>query len=107
MLVEVVSLTYHSPITIAVFTAEGGRDDDLEIALPDVSTVPNHEVMLLTIVEADDDRHRLAIRRVSIPPADIPYLVVVGNSLEPTDEELESLREALAYDIPIAFMTHG
>jgi hypothetical protein len=54
--------------------AEGGRDDDLEIALPDVSTVPAHEAMLLTLAEAedDDDRHRLAIRRVGIPPADTP-----------------------------------
>jgi two-component system, OmpR family, sensor kinase len=89
--------------------AEDGRDDDLQIALPDVGTVPAHDVMLLTVVEADgdEDRHRLAIRRVSIPPADTPYLVVVGSSLEPTDEELESLREVLAYVIPIALVLAG
>lgn len=89
--------------------AEGGRDDDLEIALPDVSTIPVDEAMLLTVIEAedDDDRHRLAIRRVSIPPADTPYLVVVGSSLEPTDEELESLQEVLAYVIPIALVLAG
>ena len=89
--------------------AEGGRDDDLEIALPDASTVPAHDAMLLTLVEAedDDDRHRLAIRRVSIPPAGTPYLVMVGSSLEPTDEELESLREVLAYVIPIALVLAG
>ena len=54
--------------------AEGGRDDDLEITLPPCSTIPADEVMLLTVVEAedDDDRHRLAVRRVSIPPADTP-----------------------------------
>jgi heavy metal sensor kinase len=89
--------------------AEGGRDDDLEIALPNVSTIPTSEVLLLTVVEAedDDDRHRLAIQRVSVPPADTPYLVVVGSSLEPTDEELESLREVLAYVIPIALVLAG
>ena len=89
--------------------AEGGRDSDLEIALPDISTIPADEVMLLTVIEAadDDDRHRLAIRRVSIPPADTPYLVVVGSSLEPTDEELESLRDVLAYVIPIALVLAG
>lgn len=89
--------------------AEGGRDDDLEIVLPDVVTIPANEAMLLTVVEAedDDDRHRLAIRRVSIPPADTPYLVVVGSSLEPTDEELESLREVIAYLIPIALLLAG
>ncbi len=89
--------------------AEGGRDDDLDITLPDVTAVPTREVMLLTVIEAedDDDRHRLAIRRVSIPPAATPYLLVVGNSLEPTDEELESLREVLAYVIPIALVLAG
>ena len=89
--------------------AEGGRDDDLEITLPDVQTVPTQEVMLLTVVEAedDDDRHRLAIRRLSIQPSDTPYVVVVGSSLEPTDEELESLREVLAYVVPIALVLAG
>jgi heavy metal sensor kinase len=89
--------------------AEGGRDDDLEIVLPDATTVPSNEAMLSTVVEAedDDDRHRLAIRRVSIPPDDVPYLVVAGSSLEPTDEELESLREVLAYVIPIALVLAG
>ena len=35
------------------------------------------------------------------------YLVVVGSSLEPTDEELESLREVLAYVVPIALVLAG
>jgi heavy metal sensor kinase len=89
--------------------AEDGRDDDLEIALPDVNTIPADDAMLLTLVEAEDhdDRHRLAIRRVSIPGAVNPYLVVVGSSLEPTDEELESLRGVLAYVIPIALAIAG
>jgi heavy metal sensor kinase len=89
--------------------AEGGRDDDLEIALPGVTTIPSNEAVLLTVGEAedDDDRHRLAIRRVSIPPSDSAYVVVVGSDLEPTDEELESLREVLAYVIPIAIVLAG
>ena len=89
--------------------AEGGRDDDLEIALPELSTIPGAEAMLLTVGEAkdDDDRHRLAIRRVSIPPLDTTYVVVVGTDLEPTDEELESLREVLAYVVPIAIVLAG
>jgi two-component system, OmpR family, sensor kinase len=89
--------------------AEGGRDDDLEITLPDLGTVPGDEILLVTVVEAkdDDDRHRLAIRRASIPPEDTPYLIVAGSSLEPTDDELESLREVLAYVIPIALLLAG
>jgi heavy metal sensor kinase len=87
---------------------EAGRADDLEIALPPLSTIPSHDAMLLTVGEAgdDDDRHRLAIRRVIIPPG-TDYVVVAGSDLEPTDEELESLREVLAYVIPIAIVLAG
>jgi heavy metal sensor kinase len=100
---------------LAIYDAEGrllaeaGRDDDLEITLPDVRTVPAEDVLLLTVTEAedDDDRHRLAMRHVRVGPADARYLVVVGSSLEPTDEELESLREVLAYIIPIALLMAG
>jgi heavy metal sensor kinase len=89
--------------------AEGGRDDDLEITLPPLDAIPDGDVSLMTVVEAadDDDRHRLAMRRVSIPPVGARYVVVVGNSLEPTDEELESLREILAYVVPIALVLAG
>jgi heavy metal sensor kinase len=87
---------------------EAGRADDLEIALPHLTTIPSHDAMLLTVGEAgdDDDRHRLAIRRVIIPPG-TDYVVVAGSDLEPTDEELESLREVLAYVIPIAIVLAG
>ena len=56
--------------------AEEGRDDDLEFALPPLDTIPTDDVLLLTVVEAkdEDDRHRLALRRVTIPSGgnDIP-----------------------------------
>ena len=89
--------------------AEGGRDDDLQIALPPLATIPTTEALLLTVVEArdDDDRHRLALRHVTIDPAGAKYLVVVGSSLEPTDEELESLRTILAYVGPFALAVAG
>ncbi|HEX5107274.1 MAG TPA: ATP-binding protein [Vicinamibacterales bacterium] len=89
--------------------AEGGRDDDLEINLPELGTIPTDTEMLATVgeVKDDDDRHRLVLRRVSVPPSDSRYLVVVGSELEPTDEELESLREILAYVIPTALVLAG
>ena len=95
--------------TTGKLLAEGGRDQDLEIRLPDATTLASREAMLLTVVEGrdDDDRHRLAFRRVTVPPADTLYLVVVGSSLEPTDEELESLRRILAYVVPIALLLAG
>jgi two-component system OmpR family sensor kinase len=77
--------------------------------LPALETIPTNEASLLTLVEAedDDDRHRLAVQRVTIAPADAQYVIVVGSSLEPTDEELESLREILAYIVPIALVLAG
>ena len=83
--------------------AESGRDGDLEVPLPPVEAIPDGEELLQTVIETDgDDRHRLAFRRVSIPPA--TYLVVVGADLEPMDEELDFLRGILAYVFPIALI---
>ena len=45
-----------------------------------------------------DDRHRLAFRRIAIPPAE--YIVAVGADLEPIDEELEFLRELRRLAVP-------
>ena len=89
--------------------AQGGRDDDLDISLPALSTIPTDDALLQTVVEEqdEDDRHRLALRRIIIPSHDARFIVVAGSSLEPTDEELESLREILAYVVPIALMLAG
>ena len=100
---------------LAIYDAEGrplaaaGGDGDLDITLPDLATVPAADVTLLTVVEPDDDddRHRLAVSRVSVPERNARYVVVAGASLEPTDEELESLRGILAYVVPIALLLAG
>ena len=88
---------------------EAGREDDIVVPLPPIGEIPaDGEASLLTIVEADDldDRHRLALRRVTIPPG-VEYVIVVGSSLEPTDEELESLRGILAYLVPLSLVVAG
>ena len=88
---------------------EAGREDDIVVPLPPTGEIPaDGGVSLLTIVEADDldDRHRLALRRVTIPPG-VEYVIVVGSSLEPTDEELESLRGILAYLVPLSLVVAG
>jgi heavy metal sensor kinase len=88
---------------------EEGRDDDLQLALPPLDTMPTGEELLLTVAEAkdEDDRHRLAFRRVAVGPARTEFVVAVGNSLEPTDEELESLREILGFVVPMALVAAG
>ena len=88
---------------------EAGREDDIVIPLPPLEDIPTEgNAALLTIVEADDldDRHRLALRRVTIPPG-IEYVIVVGGSLEATDEELGSLRGILAYVVPLSLVVAG
>jgi two-component system, OmpR family, sensor kinase len=89
--------------------AEEGRDGDLEIILPHHVSIPGDDVLFQTVVEAkdSDDRHRLAFRQLTIAPSGTRYIVAVGSSLEPTDEELESLREILAYVVPIALLSVG
>ena len=89
--------------------AEAGREDDIVIPLPPVEEIPADEDLLQTIVEADDldDRHRLAIRRITIPAFNLEYIVVVGTTLEPTDEELESLRGILVYLVPLSLVVAG
>jgi heavy metal sensor kinase len=99
--------------TMAIYDTTGrllakeGGDDDLAFALPAV--IPADDLVFLTVVEAKDtdDRHRLAFRRVTVPPAGTKYVVAVGGSLEPTDEELESLRGILGYVVPIALVAAG
>jgi heavy metal sensor kinase len=89
--------------------AEEQRDDDLDIVLPALDTLPSEEPLFITTVEADDadDRHRLAVRRLTIMPSGTQYIVVAGSSLEPTDEELEALRRILVYVVPIALLVAG
>jgi heavy metal sensor kinase len=81
--------------------SESGRDPELDIRLPDGDALSDAEPIVETVLERDgDDRHRLAFRKVSIPPAQ--YIVVVGADLDPMDEELAFLRRILAYMVPIA-----
>ena len=89
--------------------AEGGRDSDLQITLPPLVSIPGDDELLATVAEVNDadDRHRLAFRRVAIAPAAASYIVAAAISLEPTDEELESLRLILAYVVPLALVIAG
>jgi two-component system OmpR family sensor kinase len=89
--------------------AEEGDDDTLAFTMPPLETIPGDDLLLLTVgeIKDDDDRHRLAVRLVTVPPAGTKYIVVVGNALEPTDEELEWLREILGYVVPIALILAG
>lgn len=100
---------------VSIYDAAGrllaaeARDEDLVIELPPVDEIPFDREDLSTVHERNDvdDRHRLAMRRVTIAGFETTYIIVAGRSLEPTDEELESLRRILAYVGPIALVLAG
>ena len=88
---------------------EAGREDDIVIILPAAEEIPlDGDPTLVTIVETDDldDRHRLGYRKATIRPG-VEYVIVAGSSLEPTDEELESLRRILWYVVPLSLVVAG
>ncbi|HET9371087.1 MAG TPA: ATP-binding protein [Vicinamibacterales bacterium] len=88
---------------------EAGREDDIVIPLVPADEIPTDVVRFITIVETDDrdDRHRLAMQRVVVPAFEAPFVIVTGTSLEPTDEELESLRSILIYVVPLSLVIAG
>ena len=90
--------------------AEGGRDDDLH----DRAAGAGHDPDRRRHRSRPSSRRRTRTTGTGLRSAassslrtDARYIVVAGSSLEPTDEELESLREILAYVVPIALMLAG
>ena len=100
---------------LAIFGGDGtllgedGREPDLPIDLPPLDEIPSEEALLYTVAETDeaDDRHRLAVRLVLVSPARVPFIVMVGNSLDVTDEELVFLREILFTVVPLGLLVAG
>lgn len=89
--------------------AEHPYQEDLHIRLPDLGEIPADEVYLYTVAEEEDadDHHRLAVRRVRIPPADTPYIILASQPLEAVEDEMESLREILYFATPAALLLAG
>ena len=56
--------------------------EDLEFTLPAMDGIPDGEPMLLTVEEPRDrtDRHRLAMRRATVHPGNVHYVIVIGAS---------------------------
>ncbi len=89
--------------------AENNFRDDFNAQLPDASSISGNDLYLYTASEDkdEDDNHRVAVRRVEIPPLNTPYIILVSQPLEAVEEELESLRGILYYSIPIALVFAG
>lgn len=89
--------------------AEHPYEEDLNIRLPDLAAIPADEVYLYTAFEEGDpnDHHRLAVRRVQIPPANKPYIILASQPLKAVEDELESLREILYFATPAVLLVAG
>lgn len=89
--------------------AEHPYEENFHIRLPDLGAIPAEGVYLYTVAEASDpdDYHRLAVRRVRIPPANTPYIILASQPLEAVEDELESLREILYLATPAALLLAG
>lgn len=105
---------YNPQQTLAVFDGSGrllaknDPDDEFQPALPPPGSIPDEQADLYTEFEVDgDDRHRVAVQRLLIPPADTPYIIFISQPLEPVEEELASLRGILYYVGPVALAMAG
>ena len=84
-------------------------EEELHIQLPERQIIPDADVYLYTLsanVQAKQN-HRLAVRRVTIPPANTPYIIVASQPLKPVEDELESLREILYFAAPLVLLAAG
>lgn len=90
--------------------AENTSGEDFHPRLPDLGSIPDDEVVLYTVPEEEDDTddfQRVAIRRVSVSAARVPYVILINQPLDPIEDELELLRRILYYTVPVALLMAG
>ncbi|HKQ76476.1 MAG TPA: ATP-binding protein [Blastocatellia bacterium] len=84
-------------------------DVDLRSKLPDFNSIPADDIFVTTVAEDDDagEYHRVMLRRVTVPPANTPYIIVASQSLEDLEKELKAIRDPLLYVGPLALLLAG
>lgn len=82
-------------------------EEDFPVQLPERAGIPEADVYLYTVTNQNKRNHRLAVRRVTIPPANTPYIILASQPLRPVEAELESLREILYFAAPIVLLIAG
>jgi len=88
-------------------THEG--EEELQIQLPESAAIPDTDIYLYTVSAGANtrDEHRIAVRRVSVPPAGTPYIILASQPLTPVADELESLRDILYFSTPVVLLLAG
>lgn len=82
-------------------------EEDFPVQLPERTTITDADVYLYTITTQQGRNHRIAVRRVTIPPANTPYIILASQPLRLVEAELESLREILYFAAPIVLLIAG
>ncbi len=84
-------------------------EEELHVQLPERAMIPDTGVHLYTVVNEAQTRtnHRIAVRRVTIPPAGTPYIILASQPLRPVEDELDSLREILYFATPVVLLVAG
>ena len=92
---------------LAVYDAEGrllaraaGAPEELRLPAA-VPSSPGDPLVYTIHAEDDDDEHRLAVIATRLSGG-VGYRIAASQPLEPLNEELESVREALAMAVPLA-----
>jgi heavy metal sensor kinase len=105
---------FNSEQSLAIFDGSGAllaenvSDNDFRAELPDSDLTADQQFHFYTVTEDDgDDNHRVAVRRVSIPPANTPYVILTAQELDPIEDELQSLREIFYYSLPLTIIAVG
>jgi two-component system, OmpR family, sensor kinase len=89
--------------------AENTLGEDFHPQLPPLHAIPS-EVLLYTVPEREgvkDDFHRVGVKRVNVASAQVPYIILINQPLDPIEDELELLRRLLYYTVPIALLMAG
>jgi hypothetical protein len=96
---------------LAIFDANGGllAADGWDDFRPRLPGAPTDELQTYSVPEDDDEDEllRVAVQRVHLSGSGASYVVLAGESLEPVEDELQSLRAILQYVDPVAVVVAG
>jgi heavy metal sensor kinase len=101
--------------SLAIFDADGRllaeslSRDGFHARLPQLNLIPDNEAYIYNTSggEDGDDHFRMAVQRALDTPDGKPLIVLVSQSLEPVEEELELLLGIFASAVPIALLLAG
>ena len=91
--------------------AENHPKVDFRMRLPELNSMPEEEARLYTVTELGGGDsaadHRVAARRVTLPPKNVTYILLANQSLDAVEDELALLRKPLLFAGSVALLLAG